>query len=140
MSRSTNSTFYQSKAWKQVRKNVWLKQSCLCNRCSKPVYVSGITEYIPKEKRTKGIVHHKIYLNNTNVLDDDISLNEDNLEGLCIDCHNKEHFSTNILKNGLMFDEDGNLIQRQLIPPRNKKISILETTRPEPSKNMQEVT
>ena len=80
MSRSTNSTFYQSKAWKQVRKNVWLKQSCLCNRCSKPVYVSGITEY--------------------------------NLEGLCIDCHNKEHFSTNILKNGLMFDEDGNLIQR----------------------------
>ena len=39
-----------------------------------------------------------------------ITLNEDNLEGLCIDCHNTEHFKVDSLRNDVMFDEDGNLI------------------------------
>ena len=112
MSRNTDPTFYQSKAWKQVRKNIWLKQSCLCAECHRPVYVDKISEWIPKEKRLKGIVHHKIHLDFINVHDDSIALNEDNLEGLCIDCHNKEHFTTNILKEGLMFDDNGNLVER----------------------------
>lgn len=38
------------------------------------------------------IVHHKIHLNQENVHDPSISLNFKNLEGLCRDCHNKEHF------------------------------------------------
>jgi len=104
--------FYQSKVWKQVRKNIWLKQSCLCARCHRPVYVNNISEWIPKEKRLKGIVHHKEYLNDININDESISLNEDNLEGLCIDCHNNEHFSTNVTKLDVMFDEEGNLVKR----------------------------
>lgn len=112
MSRNTDIIFYQSKAWKQVRKNIWLKQSCLCAKCHRPVYVDKISEWIPKEKRLKGIVHHKIHLDFNNVYDDSIALNEDNLEGLCIDCHNKEHFSTNVTKSDVMFDEEGNLVRR----------------------------
>ena len=108
----SRSQFYQTKAWKQVRRNIWLKQYCLCNRCHKPVYVDGISEYIPEERRTKGIVHHIEYLSDDNYLDDSIALNEDNLEGLCIDCHNKEHFKNNTLRNDVMFDEYGNLIPR----------------------------
>lgn len=104
--------FYQSKVWKQVRKNIWLKQSCLCARCHRPVYVNNISEWIPKEKRLKGIVHHKEYLNDININDESISLSEDNLEGLCIDCHNNEHFSTNVTKSDVMFDEEGNLVKR----------------------------
>lgn len=104
--------FYQTKTWKQVRKNIWLKQSCLCNRCHRPVYVNGISEWISKEKRLKGIVHHKEYLTDLNYSDNNIALNEDNLEGLCIDCHNKEHFKTDILKDGLVFDEEGNLVRK----------------------------
>lgn len=110
--RSTNREFYESKTWKQVRLNVWIKQNCLCARCKKPVYVNKLSEWIPKDKRLKGIVHHIEYLNNNNVNDINVSLNEDNLEGLCINCHNKEHFTTNVVRKDVMFDEDGNLVSR----------------------------
>lgn len=102
--------FYQSKAWKQVRINVWLKQNCLCDICHKPVYVDGISEFIPKEKRLIGIVHHKEHLNETNYLDDSIALNEDNLVGVCIDCHNKIHFENPSTKPNLVFDKNGYII------------------------------
>ena len=67
MSYGARRKFYNSKAWKRVKKNVWLKQNLLCNRCHKPVYVDGLSEWIPKEKRRTGIVHHKKYLDDTNV-------------------------------------------------------------------------
>lgn len=108
----TRQEFYQTKVWKQQRQYIWLKQNCLCARCNRAVYVNGISKWIPKEKRLKGIVHHKEYLTDINFNDDSISLNEDNLEGLCIDCHNHIHFSSNILKEGLQFDDEGNLVKR----------------------------
>lgn len=58
-------------------------------------------------------MHHKIHLTDDNYLDYSISLNESYLEGLCIDCHNKEHFkSNNAVRDDLMFDEYGNLVKR----------------------------
>ena len=108
----TREEFYQTKIWRQVRRNVWLRQACLCNRCHKPVYVHGLSEWIPKEKRIKGIVHHKIYLTDINYTNTVIALCEDNLEGLCINCNNTEHFSTLVTRNDLMFDDEGNLIKR----------------------------
>lgn len=110
MSYGYRKQFYHSKVWNQVRKNIWLKQNLLCNRCGLPVYVDGISDYIPKENRRTGIVHHKIYLDNINVYDDNIALDEDNLEGICIDCHNKEHFKTNGIRKEYEFDDGGNLI------------------------------
>ncbi len=110
--RSVDISFYKSKAWRDVRLNVWRKQYCLCARCKKPVYVSGISEYIPKEKRVKGIVHHIEYLNETNINDISKTLDESNLEGLCIDCHNKEHFETGSTRSDYTFDENGNLIKK----------------------------
>lgn len=89
-----------------------MKQQCLCNRCNKPVYVSGLSDYIPIDKRVKGIVHHKIYLDNNNYTNEYIAFNEDNLEGLCIDCHNNEHFSSTVIRNDLMFDEYGNIVPK----------------------------
>jgi len=105
--------FYKSKIWKQTTKNIWLKQKCLCNRCGCPVFVKDISsETIPKEKRKKGIVHHKIYLNDDNFIDENISLNEDLLEGICIDCHNTEHFKKKqAVRDDLAFDSFGNLIK-----------------------------
>ena len=104
--------FYRSKAWESVKNNVWLKQNLLCARCKKPVYVYGISDYIPKDKRRKGIVHHKIHLDNTNVDDDLIALNEENLEGLCKDCHEKEHHQDIAIRKEYSFDEEGNLVPR----------------------------
>ena len=110
MSYGVRKDFYNSKAWKTVRKNIWLKQNCLCARCYKPVYVDGISEWIPKDKRRTGIVHHIEYLNDTNIEDDNITLNEDNLIGICKECHEKEHHKDIATRKGYEFDSYGNLI------------------------------
>jgi len=112
MSYGIREKFYKSKLWQKVKKNVWIKQCCLCNRCHRPVYVDGISDYIPKEKRRTGIVHHKIYLNDININDPSIALCMDNLEGLCKECHELEHHKDEVTRKGYMFDEDGDLVER----------------------------
>ena len=113
MSYGLRKDFYQSKAWQDVRKTIWLKQNLLCARCHKPVYVDGISDYLPKEKRVIGIVHHKQYLNDINVNDINITLNLDNLEGLCKNCHELEHTHSKGLRKEYLFDENGNLLKRE---------------------------
>lgn len=110
MSYGIRKDFYNSKAWKQVRKTIWLKQNLLCGICGLPVYVDGLSEWIPKDKRRIGIVHHKEHLNNTNVYDDNITLNEDNLIGVCKSCHENIHHQDIAKRNTIQFDEDGNVI------------------------------
>lgn len=117
--------FYQTKVWKRNRKDFALSKDCICERCHRPVYVSGISdESIPKDKRLRYIVHHKEYLNENNYTNDDVSLNWDNLELLCIDCHNEEHprLKKMPVRKGLTFDELGNLVQRDVraIPPYSR--------------------
>ena len=111
MSYGVRKDFYNSKAWKEVRKNIWIKQNLLCNRCYKPVYVDGISPYIPKEKRRTGIVHHIEHLNDNNVYDDNVTLNINNLIGVCKECHEKEHHTDVATRKGYSFDEYGNLIR-----------------------------
>lgn len=114
MSYGIRKEFYNSKLWKEVKNNIWIKQHLLCNRCGKPVYVDGISEWIPKDKRRTGIVHHKIYLNNTNIYDDNITINEDNLEGVCKWCH--EHVCHNTdtsIRKDYEFDDEGNIKPRE---------------------------
>ena len=125
MANQNRQSFYNSKAWKDIRKYIWLKQSCLCARCYRAVYVDGISEWLPKNKRLIGIVHHKEYLNNENIYDDNIALNEENLEGICIDCHNEEHYKgTGSTKNDVMFDDKGNLIERPITKRNNYQENI----------------
>lgn len=105
-----------------MRRYIWLKQNCICNRCGKAVYVDKISKWLPKEKRLKGIVHHIDYLNDSNITDDNITLNEDNLEGICIDCHNKEHFKgLGATKKDVTFDDNGNLVPRNINRINNYK-------------------
>lgn len=123
MSYGIRKDFYQSKAWKTVRKNIWIKQNCLCANCGKPVYVDGISSYIPKYKRRIGIVHHIEHLNDSNVYDDNITINENNLIGICIDCHNLIHeddinnkwlnYSRGTRKE-YMFDKEGNITPKDI--------------------------
>ena len=120
MANRIKQSFYNSKAWKDMRKYIWIKQSCLCARCNSAVYVDGISEWMPKEKRLTGIVHHKEYLNNMNLHDDNIALDENNLEGICIKCHNEEHFEgTGVTKKDVMFDDKGNLIPKPITKINN---------------------
>lgn len=90
--------FYNSKAWKECRASYIVRVHGLCERCSKP----------------GKIVHHKKYLTPYNINDPNISLNHNNLEYLCQDCHNDEHHGEGeVVGRGLMFDEEGNLVQKE---------------------------
>ena len=89
--------FYKSKKWANVRKLYAESQDGLCERCRQ----SGL--YVPGK-----IVHHKIYIDDAGLKDPAISLSFDNLELLCQDCHNKEHFKTTPARR-YEFDELGNI-------------------------------
>ena len=88
--------FYKSKAWRKCRQAYIYSVHGLCERCERPGY----------------IVHHKIYIDSSNVDDPEVTLNHDNLEYLCQSCHNKEHFGgADIIREGLEFNEHGELIK-----------------------------
>ncbi len=68
----------------------------ICERCGQPAEIA----------------HHKIYLLPGNITNPDISLNPANLEALCMNCHNAEHFGTGgATAAGIVFDDNGNVIQ-----------------------------
>lgn len=87
--------FYHSKAWKRCRSEYISKVGGICERC----YAKGIV-------RPGYIVHHKEYVSLNNICDPNILLNHDNLEYLCFDCHQHEHFPR---QRRFMVDEFGNV-------------------------------
>ena len=114
MSYGKRKDFYHSKVWKKVRLNVWRKQNCLCYSCGLPVYVDKLSEWIPKEKRRTGIVHHIEHLTEANLSDDSITLDESNLIGVCKYCHEmKFHNRSTATREDVQFDENGQLIKRE---------------------------
>ena len=86
--------FYQSTGWRKIRNTYLAMQNNLCERCAKKGLIN-----------TTKIVHHKVYININNIHDVNITMNLKNLEALCQDCHNKEHF-----KRKNRFDENGDLL------------------------------
>jgi 5-methylcytosine-specific restriction protein A len=91
--------FYNSKAWKKCRESYIISVHGMCERCNSPGY----------------IVHHIEYLTPENINDPNVTLNHDKLEYVCQDCHNKEHHGdSEPIAEGLIFDEDGNLISKSI--------------------------
>lgn len=81
MSRSINEGFYKTKQWLNCRASYLKSVQGLCERClAKGIYTAAKH------------VHHKIHLTEDNVTDPAIAYGFDNLEALCQDCHNAEHF------------------------------------------------
>ena len=72
--------FYSSKAWQDCRNAYAKKAHHLCENCLK----SGI--YKPGE-----IVHHRIEIDPININHPEITLNHNNLELLCRECHQMKH-------------------------------------------------
>lgn len=67
-----------------------------CQRCGRPAK----------------IVHHRVWLNEQNINDPDITLNAELLEPLCQECHTKEHLQNGgDTADGLTFDANGHLIK-----------------------------
>ena len=80
--RSVSFPFYKSKAWRNCRAAYLRSVSGLCEECMK----QGIV-------KPADIVHHKIVLDDEKAKDPEIALNFENLQAVCIDCHNKIHYS-----------------------------------------------
>lgn len=64
--------FYNSGRWKKARRRYYENKHGICERCG----AKGL------------IVHHKIPITPENIHDDNITLNDENFELLCQDCHN----------------------------------------------------
>lgn len=79
--------FYKSTAWIKCRSNYAKSVGGLCERCLQEGRI------VPGD-----IVHHKCYLTPLNIKDPSVTLNYDNLELLCQNCHNQEHFKEKIEK------------------------------------------
>ena len=90
--------FYNSREWAQCREAYIASKQGLCQRC----LARG--EINPGE-----IVHHKQWLTRENINDPSVTLNFDNLELLCWECHNKEHSKQLPIADEVEFDESGNL-------------------------------
>lgn len=82
--------FYKSKQWLKVSRLYMMQHNYVCERCG------GIAV----------ICHHKNYITPANIHDLSITLNPDNLECLCQECHNKEHFQK---QSKALFDDSGNM-------------------------------
>lgn len=95
--------FYKSKEWLECRDGYIKSVFGLCERCGKPGY----------------IVHHKIVLTPENINDPNVTLNWGYLEYLCLDCHNREHGNGDVVREGLRFDERGNLVPQGVPPLQN---------------------
>ena len=87
--------FYNSPQWKKVSKAYMQLKNYVCERCG------GV-----------GVIcHHRQHLTPLTVNDMSVSLNFDNLECLCMTCHNREHFSTGCeCVRECVFDNSGNVI------------------------------
>ena len=72
--------FYKSHSWYRVRDAYKKQAKGLCERC----LAKG--KYEPAY-----IVHHKTYLTDENFGDPELMFGFDNLECLCLVCHNEEH-------------------------------------------------
>lgn len=93
----TRQQFYKTRAWKDTRQQIIIRQGGICCRC---------------KKRPAVYVHHTVYLTDSNFNDPTIALNPDNLEGLCMTCHNEEHNPSSSHRNDVLFDANGDLISR----------------------------
>lgn len=94
--------FYSSKAWQKCRTSYMKSVSGLCERCFKKGLI------VPAV-----IVHHKEWLTPENIHNPAITMNFENLEALCRDCHEEEHSEENRLARQkprrYTVDKDGNV-------------------------------
>jgi len=94
----TRQEFYHGRAWRKLSAAFLMSKHYICERCGQPAEIA----------------HHKKHLTAATVLDPEIALNPANLEALCMECHNREHFGQGgATAAGLMFNEYGDIIPNE---------------------------
>lgn len=91
--------FYKSTAWKKCRESyIAATLDGMCEHCKE---VPGY------------IVDHIVEITPVNINNPDITLNHENLQYLCLQCHNTKTFSKySPMREDVMFNENGELIRR----------------------------
>lgn len=94
--------FYNSKHWITCRQSFRSKRVAIdggmCQDCK------GNLGYI---------VDHIVELTPLNIDDVNITLNHENLQYLCLECHNTKTFQKNSpVSDGMKFDENGRLVRK----------------------------
>ena len=84
-------SFYKSEKWILCSRGYMSSKNYICERCGAPAK----------------ICHHKKHLTPDNINDPLVSLNWDNLECLCQECHNIEHMQK---KTKVYFDDSGQVV------------------------------
>lgn len=95
----TQKQFYKSMSWRRARRAYISYRQSLDG---------GICELCKEEPGL--IVHHKIWLNDINCNDPDVSLSFDNLRYECQACHNKEKDPSK-LSGRIRYGVDGEIIR-----------------------------
>ena len=123
VAQSFATAFYNSAAWERCRKSYLIKPLStplgivppgMCERC----FWRG--ELIPAK-----IVHHKVHLTPQNVTDPETTLNHDNLQRLCQDCHAFVHSSQD--EPRVVFDDQGNAHPARRETPESLVMQLTET-------------
>lgn len=91
--------FYNSKQWRDCRDSYISSVHGLCENC----LAKGIV-------RPGKILHHKTILTMLNIENPEATLNWNNLEYRCDDCHNKIHGNAKAIRDGLRFD-NGDVVE-----------------------------
>lgn len=89
-------TFYKSKTWQKCRDGYLRSVGGLCEQCMKE------GRFTPAV-----IVHHKVHISPVNITDPNVTLDWNNLEALCRDCHAQQHTHK---KKRFRVDEIGRVI------------------------------
>lgn len=87
--------FYKSTTWQKCRRAYIISQHGICERCD------GAGK----------IVHHIIEITPANINNPDVTLNWDNLQLLCQDCHNIKHHGGEATVEGVAFNVDGDVVK-----------------------------
>lgn len=96
MAKDYAKSFYNSKLWRDCRKQVLRRDLYACAHC-----------YGRAEE-----VHHIIEITPQNINDINITLNPDNLISLCHNCHTKiTKGNTGDVQGNYLFDDSGHLVQ-----------------------------
>ena len=82
--------FYRTPAWRKLAKCFLESKHYICERCGKPAR----------------LVHHKKYITDYNKPEQTLDWN--NLEAVCWECHNREHSEKDY--RGMLFDANGDII------------------------------
>lgn len=84
MAQDFSRDFYNGRRWRKTARAYAESQNWICERCHNRCFVGS-------GKRPRYIVHHRTPLTVENIHNDAIAYGWDNLELLCIACHNAVH-------------------------------------------------